>query len=208
MKTAGELLKEKRLLKELSLEQVAQKIKVKPEYLLALEESDYNSLPSATATKGFLRNYAEVLHLNPETAVAMFRRDFEAAEKEDLVPRGLVTPIVKKSRLFSANLIIIFLSLFAFLSFLGYQLYSWLSLPSLELIQPESGEVYGSKITVRGNTDKDATILINDQSVLVDSEGYFSLDLIFSAGTHSVIVKATNRQDKSRLIERTFQVSK
>lgn len=208
MKTAGELLREKRELKELTILDIAKRIKVKPEYLSALEDSNFQKLPSVTTTKGFLRNYARELHLNPDTLVAMFRRDFESQESGEIIPHGLVEPVAGKPHLVNANLILALTSLFVFLIFLGYQLFSWWSLPKLELIQPISDEVYGEKVSVKGVTDSDATIRVNDQAVLVDQNGQFTLDLLFPAGTHSVIVKAVNRQGKARLIERTFQVSK
>ena len=73
MKTAGVLLREKRLRLELGIEAVAAKLKVKPEYLLAIEESDFSSLPSGTAIKGFLRNYARLLAILPKNSVRLPR---------------------------------------------------------------------------------------------------------------------------------------
>mgnify|MGYP003514708484 FL=1 len=81
-------------------------------------------------------------------------------------------------------------------------------MPKLKLIQPQDGETYGEKITFKGITDPDATIEVNGQLVILDQKGQFSLDLIFPAGTHTIIVKAQNRQGKSTLLERTFTVSK
>jgi cytoskeletal protein RodZ len=81
MKTAGDLLKEKRLIKELSLQDVATKTKIKIEYLDAIENSNFSALPSSTFAKGFLRNYASFLYLNPDTIVAMFRRTLHQNEK-------------------------------------------------------------------------------------------------------------------------------
>lgn len=208
MKTAGDLLKEKRLLKELTLEEVAAKIKVKSEYLQALEASDFHTLPSSTFTKGFLKNYARVLHLNPDTILAMFRRDFEENEQGEIVPRGLVEPLGARRRLPSANIFLVAAAIFTFLGFLGFQLVQWWSLPKLEVIQPENGEVYGEKVTVKGTTQPDSTITINNQKIIVSPNGEFSLDLLFPAGSHSVLVESTNRQGKSRLLERTFTVSK
>ena len=75
MKTAGELLQEKRLTRELEIIDIAHKIKVKPEYLTALENSDFESLPSPTTTKGYLRNYARALRLNPDTAGSKSAQD-------------------------------------------------------------------------------------------------------------------------------------
>lgn len=208
MKTSGQLLQEKRELRELSIQDIACKIKVKSEYLKALENSDFQSLPSPTTTKGYLRNYARVLRLNPDTVIAMFRRDFKESKSGEIIPHGLVEPVTDKPKLINANLILIIFSLLAFLIFIGFQLFSWLSLPKLDLIQPIQSEVYGEKITVKGTTDKGVTVQVNGQQVLVDQNGNFTLDLIFPSGTHSVVVKAENRDGKSRLLERTFQISK
>lgn len=208
MKTAGELLREKRLAKELSIEEIAAKIKVKPEYLQALEESNFVVLPSATFTKGFLKNYAAALKMNPETVSAMFRRDFEESEQGEILPRGLVQPIGEKRHLPTANIFLLSLAIVAFLGFLGFQLVNWWSLPMIQIIQPVSGEVYGEKVTVKGKTDPDGVISINNQKVILSPDGEFSLDLLFPAGSHSVVISATNRQGKTRLVERTFTVSK
>ena len=208
MKTAGDLLKAKRLALELTLTDVAGKTKVKESYLAALENSDFKSLPSATFAKGFLKNYARVLHIDPEVVIAMFRRDFSENERGEIIPQGLVDPVVKKAAFIPVNLILSGIAILAFLGFLGFQLISWWSLPKLSLIQPENGETYGEKVTIKGTTEKDSTILVNNQQVIVDGSGQFSLDLIFPAGTHSVLVQATNRQNKTRLLERSFTVSK
>lgn len=208
MKTAGELLKDKRLLKELTLEDVASKTKIKIEYLLAIENSDFGSLPSSTFAKGFLRNYATFLHLNPDTIVAMFRRDFTQNTKGEIIPRGLVSPVGVKPKFFTVNLLLTMLATLVFLSFLIFQLASWWSLPKLKLLQPQDGETYGSKVTIKGVTDRDATVSVNGQKVILDQSGQFSLDLIFAAGTQSVLVEVTNRQGKSTSENRTFTVSK
>ncbi len=208
MKTAGDLLKEKRLLKELSLEKVSSQTKIKLEYLESIENSDFASLPSSTFAKGFLRNYATYLKLNPETIVAMFRRDFTENDKGEIVPRGLVAPVGAKPKYFTVNLILLSLASLTFLGFLSFQLFTWYSYPSLEVLQPQNGDTYGEKITFKGTTDRDATVEVGGQQVIVDSSGNFTLDLIFPSGTHSVVIESTNRQGKTRLLERTFTVSK
>lgn len=208
MKTAGDLLKEKRILKELSLEDVSKKTKIKIEYLSAIEKSDFQALPSSTFAKGFLRNYASFLYLNPDTIVAMFRRDFTQNEKGEIIPRGLVSPLGGKTKYFSVNTILVSLATLTFLGFLGFQLISWWSLPPLKLISPESGDTYGEKVTFKGTTSRDATVKVGGQLVIVDQSGQFSLDIIYPGGTHTVIIESTGRQGKSRLLETTFTVSK
>jgi len=208
MKTAGELLKEKRLLKELSLDTVALKTKIKVEYLEAIENSQYKLLPSATFAKGFLRNYATFLRLNPDTMVAMFRRDFTQNAKGEIMPRGLVEPVGNKPRFFSVSLILTGIAATAFLGFLIVQLISWWSLPKLKVTQPQNGETYGEKVTFKGTAENDTTVKVGGQLVILDQNSQFTLDLIFPAGTHSVIIEATSRRGQSTLVERTFTVSK
>lgn len=207
MKSAGDLLRDKRLILELSLEQVASRTKVKPEYLLALEESDFDKLPSAPVTKGFLKSYAKVLHLNPDTLIAMYRRDYDEVMGE-IMPHGLVEPIVKKPQLFSVPALLSIISVLTFFGFLLIQLVSWWSLPQLSIIQPVDGETYGEQITVKGTTDPNVTLRVGEQTVLVNQNGEFSLDLKYPAGTHRLLIQATTRDGKTRLLERTFTVSK
>lgn len=208
MKTAGDLLKEKRILKELALEDVAKKTKIKTEYLSAIENSDFSSLPSSTFAKGFLRNYASFLHLNPDTIVAMFRRDFVQNEHGTIVPRGLIQPLSSSPKFFSVSLILTTIAILVFVGFLGYQLISWWSLPPLDLLSPRSGDTYGEKVTFKGTSNRDSTVKVDGQQVILDQNGQFSIDIIFPGGTHTVIIESTNRQGKSRLLERTFTVSK
>ena len=207
MKTAGDLLKDKRLLLELTLSDVAGRTKVKPEYLLALEESDFDKLPSAPVTKGFLKSYARVLHLNPDTLIAMYRRDYDEVMGE-IMPHGLVEPIAKKSRLFSVPFLLTIISVLSFLGFLAIQLASWWSLPKLDLLQPIDGETYGEQITVKGVTGPEVNIKVGEQTVLVNQDGEFSLDLKYPAGNHRLLIQASTRDGKTRLLERTFTVSK
>ncbi len=209
MKTAGDLLREKRLARELTLEQVEEKTRIKREYLEAIETSSFANLPSSTFAKGFIKNYSIFLRLNPETTLAMFRRDFTENKEGEIIPRGLVTPVTgKKPRFFTVNLILTAVAITTFLGFLIFQLSMWWGLPKLRLIQPQDGDTYGEKITVKGVAERDATVSVNGQLTILDSSGQFSLDLIFPAGTHTILVEAKNRQGKSTLLERTFTVSK
>src|ERR1700757_74925 len=47
--------------------------KIRARYLSALERGDYRDLPGAVYTKGFLRNYAHYLGLDPEYLTDLYR---------------------------------------------------------------------------------------------------------------------------------------
>ena len=49
--------------------------KIRVRYLSALERGDYRDLPGAVYTKGFLRNYAIYLDLDPEDVLRQWRRE-------------------------------------------------------------------------------------------------------------------------------------
>jgi cytoskeleton protein RodZ len=55
----------------LSLDQAAQQLKLAPRQVKALEEEDFAHLPGRTFTRGFVRNYARLLNLDPEDLLAL-----------------------------------------------------------------------------------------------------------------------------------------
>ncbi|HEY2862967.1 MAG TPA: RodZ domain-containing protein [Casimicrobiaceae bacterium] len=70
----------------LSLDQVAQQLKLAPRQVKALEEENFGELPGRTFTRGFLRNYARLLNLDPDLLVANLP---DAAHAPSLEPPAL-----------------------------------------------------------------------------------------------------------------------
>jgi hypothetical protein len=58
--------------------------KIRARYLGALERGDYKELPGAVYTKGFLRNYAMYLGLDPDEVLHQWRK--ERGEVKDPTP--------------------------------------------------------------------------------------------------------------------------
>ena len=67
---AGAQLRAAREAAGLSLDQVAQQLKLAPRQVRALEEEDFGVLPGRTFTRGFMRNYARLVNLDPDLLVA------------------------------------------------------------------------------------------------------------------------------------------
>ena len=67
---AGAQLKAAREAAGLSLDEVAQQLKLAPRQVRALEEENFGMLPGRTFTRGFMRNYARLLNLDPDLLVA------------------------------------------------------------------------------------------------------------------------------------------
>ena len=82
----GEQLRLAREAAGLSLDQVAQQLKLAPRQVKALEDENFGLLPGRTFTRGFLRNYARLLNLDPDLLVANLP---DAAHAPSLKPPAL-----------------------------------------------------------------------------------------------------------------------
>jgi len=68
----GDLLRQERERREMSLETAASEMKISKRYLIALEEARTEHLPHPVYAKGFLKSYARLLGLDPEELGAVF----------------------------------------------------------------------------------------------------------------------------------------
>jgi len=70
-KRIGDLLRERREAKGITVEEAAQVTRIGKNYLNALEDEAYERLPSQAYAKGFLRVYAKYLGLSPDELIAI-----------------------------------------------------------------------------------------------------------------------------------------
>jgi cytoskeletal protein RodZ len=83
----GDLLRRTREEKGLSLDQVVEAIRIRKEFLQALEEEDFDRLPAAVYVKGFLRNYATFLGLDAQEILR------QLPTTEDPEPSAATVPV-------------------------------------------------------------------------------------------------------------------
>ena len=69
----GTTLREARVRRNLTLQQVEEDIKIRVKYVQAMENEDWDVMPGVTYVKGFLRTYATYLGLDPEVIIGEFR---------------------------------------------------------------------------------------------------------------------------------------
>lgn len=69
--TAGAKLRAAREAAGLSIDAVAQQLKLAPRQVTALEEDDWQRLPGRTFVRGFARNYARFVQLDPDAVLAL-----------------------------------------------------------------------------------------------------------------------------------------
>lgn len=73
--TVGEIIKKARISKKLKIEEVADKIRIRAQYLEAIENGDFQDLPGATYASGFVRTYASFLGLDSNVIYDRFREE-------------------------------------------------------------------------------------------------------------------------------------
>jgi cytoskeleton protein RodZ len=69
----GNTLREARVRRTLTLQQVEEDTKIRVKYVQAMENEDWDVMPGVTYVKGFLRTYSTYLGLDPEVIIGEFR---------------------------------------------------------------------------------------------------------------------------------------
>lgn len=82
--SAGARLAQARERLGLSLEQVADKLKLDPHTVAALEAGDYRVIGAAVFVRGFLRRYAQLVGDSPAEIEALYARQPESSQAPDL----------------------------------------------------------------------------------------------------------------------------
>lgn len=78
---AGELLKKKREDLGLDLKDVSHTLRISSRYLRAIEEDDLSKLPGDVYLKGYVREYARLLGLDPGLSANRYIADLKGTEK-------------------------------------------------------------------------------------------------------------------------------
>ena len=91
MNTIGQMLKEARVKKNISLIKLENLTKIKRDFILKLEKNDWDNLPEFPVVSGFVKNLASFLKINRTRALALLRRDYPP-RKQELV----IEPIAMK----------------------------------------------------------------------------------------------------------------
>jgi helix-turn-helix protein/uncharacterized protein DUF4115 len=108
----GNSLREARLRRGVEFVQAEQVTKIRAKYLRAIEDEQFDALPSDTYVKGFLRTYAEYLGLDGQLYVDEYNSRFVIGE-DDLRPRRSPPKSERRNRRLETTLVLLVLAAIA-----------------------------------------------------------------------------------------------
>ncbi len=206
MKTVGGILREARVSRHYSLEQVEAATKIRCKFLEAIESDDYSKLPSLAYAKGFVKNYSAYLGLDSDTVLAFFRRQTSEIPRATLLPKGMTEPLNKPWFYLTPGRflgLVIALLATVFLFYFGVQYRRLNQSPRLTIESPKDQTMTTDKrVDVLGQTDPDATVTVNGFSVVVRSDGKFFSQVVLETGVNTLTVVATSRFGKATTVTR------
>lgn len=198
----GEKLRQKRQAKNLTIKDVSQTIKIRPEYLIALEEERWDQLPSGLYGKNFLKKYAQFLQLDPDELLTDFSNQYQEFKKlADPFSQKIISS--RKLLVFPKIIKNIIIALLVLISFLYLMFYfrNIISTPSLKIIQPQQNLLTSSTvITIIGHTTPQAKVTLNHQNVLNDNQGYFSQVVNLKKGVNIITISAKKKYSQAKTI--------
>lgn len=179
--------------------------KIRARYLAALERGDYRELPGAVYTKGFLRNYALYLGLDPDEVLLQWRRergDPREPQSVITVPRPIATP--RPGLTFSPSLVVFGLLLLAvvvFAGYLGVQLLRFAKPPTIAVTSPAAAVIdvdeSATEFVLRGTSAPGATISIatpgrDPYTASADADGSWTSTVELRRGRNQFEVSAVD----------------
>lgn len=185
--------------------------KIRARYLAALERGDYRELPGAVYTKGFLRNYALYLGLDPDDVLLQWRRERGGGKEAPTViavPRPIAAP--RQRLTFSPSLIVFALltiAVLAFGAYLGVQLLRFAKPPVLAVTTPATAVIEvdedATDYVLRGTTNAGATVTISTPgrdpyNVTADADGDWIASVELRRGQNEFDVSALDPETGKR----------
>lgn len=204
----GSQLREARERQGLPLEGIAHSLRIPMRTLRALEDGESVSLPADVYVRGFVRQYAEVLGLDPVPLLRAF-----AAERARRPSFPAVFPWMAHARVrhpawefVTPRTLAVAGSALGFAAVLLYvvlQVRTYARPPRLYVYEPPHDlETRGSSVTVRGRTDATAELSINGEQTVVREDGSFEEEIGVREGVNTLRIAATSIGGRETVITR------
>jgi len=214
MARLGEVLRAQRERMGLTLDQAAEDTRIRDKFLRALESGDYQTLPGVVYTKGFLRNYADYLGLDPDQLIAQFQAERGAPD----APRSFepMRPIMRRSVILTPAVLVpisVLAAVALFVAYLYYQFTTFAVPPRIEIAEPAGDAIAQSaEYLIRGRTAPDARVTVRVSpgpeiisDVRPSADGSFSVRVPLKPGANHIEVQVFDAAGKQNQATRVIR---
>lgn len=196
----GEELRQARTELKLGIDEVARKIQIRKEYLLALEAEDYNLLPSGLYGKNYLKKYASFLKFSSQSINNFVKQlEFEYSNEnpfsKKIIDRKhmLIFPRIFRNILISLAVLACFL-------YLIFYFKNIIVPPYLEITNPTQNlMIRETNISIDGRTEPGAEVFINEEVLLINDDGSFSKVINLKKGMNTVEINAKKKYSREKV---------
>jgi cytoskeletal protein RodZ len=194
----GHILKTHREAAGLSVKELAERTKLHPDSIQALETCAFHHLPpDVVYQKLYIKRYAAGVGVDPAPLIAAFIEHELTDDATDQVSR---TPLATKQinwlryRPTAVSFIGTLVVVGCFGLYVGMQIKNLYQPPTLTLTTPEDGNINETGITtIAGVTDPEVSVFINGEQVRSNAEGNFTTDIDLQPGVNTILVSAKKR---------------
>ena len=205
METLGQILKRYRESSRLSVLDFSRRTKLTEKIILDLEADSYKDMPGDFYIRGYIKTYASFLKLDQNKLLSMLVNKTSDKENQDSIPKlklkkVFITPSIIKA--FSIGIIAIFL-----IGYLIFQVRNIFQPPFLEVTTPDKNlAITQSFIDIRGLTEREARVFINNKEIFTDANGFFGLTLDLQSGINLIKISAIKKHSKESVVFREILV--
>ncbi len=203
----GQKLRQTRLLKNKKIEDISKSLGIRREYLEAIEEGQYDKLPSGLYGKSFLKKYALYLGFRSKDLIGELEKIVIENEADDPFSQKIVKkhkfiifPRLIRNIIFGSAII-------ACLIYLAFYSKKIILPPELIINQPENNTlIQENSFTVKGWTEAEAEVRINESIVLNNDQGHFSQVVNLKKGINTLTITAKKKYSRLKIETRQILV--
>jgi len=200
---AGKVLRQARLDRRLTLDDVAVDLRIPPDQLACLEEGDLTIFPAEVYARGAYLRYASYLGVEGRETFNSFLRSM--TEVREMVPLKLPRTATWLVRIWTPVGVIVLgigAAVMLVAGYIGWQVQSFVRLPDLEVAWPNEVVISQPWLEMMGQAERDAVVQINGATVLLREDETWSHQLPLRMGINVIRVEATGAAGRTRVLQK------
>jgi len=203
MYRASIILKNARSDKALTLDEVSKKLKIPIKYLESIENENILCFPQEPYCSLIIKDYADFLGLNGQQIVGLFRRDFAQKRKPKVDKKSFISFTPQFTFSIVISLFVVLFSLYLIFEYIKFN-----RPPKLKVDWPAENTISGEIVEIKGLTDPESTIRINQDLVIVSPQGSFTKKITLQPDETKVVVESKSPSGKVTQEEKIIETVK